>query len=184
MVCMCLALVGMLAGNPLPAPGSDNPFTAAARNYATALLTHDLDHYGPVSTPAFCQMLDLRTLTIPKQRSASEWRTEMASWREDAHYMIWGKDRSSVAWAQDSNLLWDTENLRLLYAMSKDTGNPAFAKAADDYLAFFLDHCVSPTTGLFAWGEHIAYNVVEDTVMGQRHEFAARRSAMAGDVED
>jgi hypothetical protein len=29
---------------------------------------------------------------------------------------------------------------------------------------------VSPSTGLFAWGEHVAYNLVEDRVIGRRHE--------------
>jgi len=167
---LCIAIAFFsVAVSPVTARSADNSYSGAARAYAEALLAHGRDHYG-VCTPLFCQMLDLRTLEIPKQRSAAEWRQEMASWREDTNYMLWGKDRSSVAWAQDSNLLWDTENVRLFYAISAETGDARFAEAADAYLSFFLDHCVSPTTGLFAWGEHIAYNVVDDKVIGQRHE--------------
>ena len=107
----------------------------------------------------------------------------MSTWKEDQNYLMWGKDRSSMAWAQDSNLLWDTDNIRLFYALSRDTGDPRFAQAADDYIAYFLKHCVSRTTGFFAWGEHIAYNVLDDQIHGKRHELAASRAAVGGDME-
>ena len=154
--------------NPAGDPGSR--YTQTAQRYAEALLKYGRDHYGRVHTPLWAHMLDLRTLEIPRQRTASEWRTEMAAWKEDQNYLMWGKDRSSVAWAQDSNLLWDTESIRLFYAISKRTGDARFSTAADEYLKFFLHCCVSRTTGLFAWGEHIAYNLVEDQVIGKRHE--------------
>ena len=147
-----------------------SPYTEAAKKYAAVLLANGRDHYGPIHTPLFVQMIDLRTLEIPKQRTAAEWRAEMAGWKEDRNYQMWGKDRSSVLWAQDSNLLWDTENIRLMYALSAETGDAHYATAADDYIRYFLKHCVSRTTGLFAWGEHIAYNVVDDEIHGQRHE--------------
>jgi outer membrane protein assembly factor BamB len=154
----------------LPASAQSNPYRDAAHKHANALLEHGRDHYGRVHTPLFVQFIDLRTLEIPAQRTAAEWRTEMSHWKEDRNYLMWGKDRSSVLWAQDSNLLWDTENVRLFYALSKETGDPRYAKAADEYLQYFLKHCVSRTTGLFAWGEHIAYNVQDDEIHGQRHE--------------
>jgi outer membrane protein assembly factor BamB len=149
---------------------ASSPYVEAAKKYAEVLLAHGRDHYGPVHTPMFVQMIDLRTLAIPHQRTAAEWRAEMAGWKEDRNYLMWGKDRSSVLWAQDSNLLWDTENVRLMYALSTETGDAHYADAADDYIRYFLKHCVSRTTGLFAWGEHIAYNVVDDEIHGQRHE--------------
>jgi outer membrane protein assembly factor BamB len=152
-----------------PAPAS-SPYAEAAKKYAEALLEHGRDHYGPAHTPLFVQMIDLRTLEVPRQRTAAEWRAEMAGWKEDSNYLMWGKDRSSVLWAQDSNLLWDTENIRLMYALSEETGDARYAAAADNYIHYFLKHCVSRTTGFFAWGEHIAYNVVDDEIHGQRHE--------------
>lgn len=148
----------------------EDQYRAAAHKYADALLKYGRDHYGRVETPLFVQMIDLRTLEIPRQRTAAEWRAEMSGWKEDPNYVMWGKDRSSVLWAQDSNLLWDTENIRLLYALSAETGTADYAGAADAYIRYFLKHCVSRTTGFFAWGEHIAYNVVDDEIHGQRHE--------------
>jgi outer membrane protein assembly factor BamB len=148
----------------------DSPYADAARKFAAALLAHGRDHYGPIHTPMFVHMIDLRTLEIPKQRTAAEWRAEMAGWKEDHNYLMWGKDRSSVLWAQDSNLLWDTENVRLMYTLAAETGDAQYSSAADDYIRYFLKHCVSRTTGFFAWGEHIAYNVVDDEIHGQRHE--------------
>jgi outer membrane protein assembly factor BamB len=147
-----------------------NPYSAAAQKYAEALLRYGRDHYGPVHSPMFAQIIDLRTLEVPKQRTAAEWLAEMSHWKEDKNYQMWGKDRSSVLWAQDSNLLWDTENIRLFDALSRESGDPRFSQAADEYMRYFLKHCVSPTTGLFAWGEHIAYNIVDDEIHGQRHE--------------
>jgi outer membrane protein assembly factor BamB len=152
------------------AGGPGSHYTQAARRYAEALLRYGRDHYGKIQTPLWAHMLDLRTLEIPRQRTAAEWRAEMAGWKEDRNYLLWGKDRSSVAWAEDSNLLWDTESIRLFYAISKDTGDARFADAADQYVKYFLRCAVSRTTGLFAWGEHIAYNLVEDKVIGKRHE--------------
>jgi outer membrane protein assembly factor BamB len=164
------SLIVLLATNVVHAAEPPNPYSTAAQRYADALLKYGRDHYGPVHTPLFAHMLDLRTLEVPKQRTAAEWLAEMSQWKEDRNYLIWGKDRSSVLWAQDSNLLWDTENIRLLYALSRESGDARFANAAEDYMRYFLKHCVSRTTGLFAWGEHIAYNIVDDEIHGQRHE--------------
>lgn len=148
----------------------DSRYYRAAREYAEALLKHGRDHYGARATPMFVHMIDLRTLEVPKQRTAAAWREEMSTWREDKNYLLWGKDRSNTDWAQDSNLLWDTENIRLLEALTRSTGDERFARAAGDYMRYFLKRCISPTTGLFAWGEHVAYNVVDDEVHGKRHE--------------
>jgi hypothetical protein len=162
----CLALVSV----SLSAAPPDSRFYRAAYRYADALLKHGRDHYGPRATPMFVHMIDLRTLEVPKQRTAAAWREEMSSWHEDKNYLLWGKDRSSTDWAQDSNLLWDTESIRLFEALTRATGEDRFHRAAVEYMRFFLKHCISPTTGLFAWGEHVAYNVTDDQVHGKRHE--------------
>jgi outer membrane protein assembly factor BamB len=159
-------LAALLALSAVSAVGAESPYSAAARKFAEAVVEHALDHYGPRHTPLFAQIIDLRTLEIPKQWTAAEWRAEMAGWKDDKNYSMWGKDRSSVAWARDSNLLWDTDTVRLLYEL----GDERLTAAADAYLRYFLANCVSPSTGLFAWGEHVAYNLVEDRVIGRRHE--------------
>lgn len=165
-----LLACALLAVFSLPAAPPDSRFHRAAQQYADALLKYGRDHYGPRHTPLFVHMIDLRTLEVPRQRTAAAWREEMSHWREDNNYLMWGKDRSNTDWAQDSNLLWDTENIRLLEALTRSTGDQSYRRAADDYMRFFLKHCISPTTGLFAWGEHVAYNVVDDQVRGKRHE--------------
>lgn len=147
-----------------------NDFLACAQQFADALLLYGRDRYGPVHTPLFCHLIDLDTLAKPTQHTAAEWRALMADWEEDRGYLLWGKDRSNLTWAHQSNLLWDTEAIRLLYRLTERTGERTYADAAEAYLRFFLDQCVSPTTGLFAWGEHVAYNVETDRVEGQRHE--------------
>jgi len=147
-----------------------NELLASARHFADGLLSHGRDHYGPVHTPMFCHFIDLETLTIPRQHTAAEWRALMADWEEDKGYLLWGKDRSNLTWAHQSNLLWDTETIRLLHRLTERTGDRSYADAAERYMRYFLGHCVSPTTGLFAWGEHVAYNVETDRIEGQRHE--------------
>src|SRR5579872_4332582 len=79
----------------------DNPYREAAQRYAASLLQYGRDHYGSVHTPLFVHTIDLRTLEIPRQTTPAEWRVEMSTWREDPNYLMWGKDRSSMAWAQD-----------------------------------------------------------------------------------
>jgi len=145
-------------------------FLRHARRFADALLQHGMDRYGPVHTPLFCHMIDLETLAIPAQHTAAEWRTLMAEWEEDRGYLMWGKDRSNLTWAHQSNLLWDADAVRLLHRLSDRTGDPRYRAAAEAYLSYFLEHCVSTATGLFAWGEHVAYNVETDRVEGERHE--------------
>ncbi len=145
-------------------------FREQAIKYCDAVLEHARDHYGPVHTPMFCQMIDLETLEVPEQRSAAEWRAIMESWEEDRGYLMWGKDRSNLGWAHDSNLLWDVATIRLMRRLDHVTGKDGYREATEQYISFFLSHCASPTTGLFAWGEHIAWDVETDTIHGERHE--------------
>ncbi|OQB38888.1 MAG: Pectate disaccharide-lyase [Candidatus Latescibacteria bacterium ADurb.Bin168] len=145
-------------------------FSLIARNFADALIACGTDHYGVRDTPLFCHFIDLETLTIPAQKTAAEWRELMADWEEDRGYLMWGKDRSNLMWAHQSNLLWDTETVRLFIKLSESTGDQRYAEAAHSCMAYFLEHCVSRETGLFAWGEHVAYNVLSDRIEGERHE--------------
>ncbi|HQE62263.1 MAG TPA: hypothetical protein PLV10_08335, partial [Candidatus Latescibacteria bacterium] len=145
-------------------------FSVIAKNFADALIAYGTDHYGTRDTPLFCHFIDLETLTVPAQKTAAEWRDLMADWEEDKGYLMWGKDRSNLTWAHQSNLLWDTETVRLLIKLSESTGDRRYAQAAWSCMAYFPEHCVSRETGLFAWGEHVAYNVVSDRIEGERHE--------------
>jgi hypothetical protein len=74
-----------------------------------------------------------------------------------------------------NNLQFDTGLIRFLDAMTHVTGDPAYAAAVDEYLAYYLAHLPDPETGLFPWGDHRGYDVVTDTTVGGPHEFKCTR---------
>lgn len=126
-----------------------------AEEFATTLLAHGRDHYG-INTPLFLAMLNLKTRQKVMQKDPL--------WERDYDYEDYMRN------ANGSNLARDFATLGGLYHLSNLTGNESYRRAANDYLTYFLAHCVSPTTGLFAYGEHMSYNVVRDTVEHHRHE--------------
>jgi hypothetical protein len=64
-------LAALLALSAVSAVGAESPYSAAARKFAEAVVEHARDHYGPRHTPLFAQIIDLRTLEIPKQWTAA-----------------------------------------------------------------------------------------------------------------
>jgi hypothetical protein len=63
-----------------------------------------------------------------------------------------------------SNLMHDHILLKLMYDLSALNGEPRWAAAADRYLQRFATHCTNLPTGLFPWGEHGFWNLMEDRV--------------------
>ena len=64
-----------------------------------------------------------------------------------------------------SNLSHDVSVLHTLYGLADALDRPACADAADRYLQRFATHCTTEAatpTGLFPWGEHSFWNLVED----------------------
>ncbi len=128
------------ADPPPVAPSADARFLEAVQAFADALIEHGRDRYGSVPSPMYAADLDLATLQLPEQRPpAPPGADEYAQQR----YSFGG-----------SNLMWDILTLRAQYRLSEVTGQPVYARAADAYLRFFSQHCPSPTTGLFPWGQH------------------------------
>jgi hypothetical protein len=154
--------------------------STAAQKFADALLAHAVDRFGPQNTPFFVQMLELEPLRIPavqtergwRSRNSGEWAEAMKSWPDDQQYTMWGKWFSNVGIANTANLSTDLETLQGLWELSKATGNPTYGDAADAYVRFFFSHMVSPTTGLWAWGFHMSWDVLNDKVQGDRHELS------------
>jgi hypothetical protein len=68
-----------------------------------------------------------------------------------------------------SNLMHDQPTLQTLYALGIALGRPAFTEAADAYLRRFATHCTATVTGLFPWGEHSFWQLVEDRVGDGSH---------------
>jgi hypothetical protein len=60
---------------------------------------------------------------------------------------------------------------QLLYALTEVTGDGRYREAADSALEWFFEHCQSDATGLFAWGEHIGWDFLEEKPAGNTHEF-------------
>lgn len=69
-------------------------------------------------------------------------------------------DRSHLG----SNLIHDQAALKTLYALSQAMDKPAYANAADAYLARFATHCTDTPTGIFPWGEHAYWHLTEDRI--------------------
>jgi len=72
-----------------------------------------------------------------------------------------------------SNLYWDQPALVAAYNLSRLTGDDRYRGAADRYLRDFLQRCVSPSNGLFLWGNHVYYDVFTDKIVtfsGGHHE--------------
>ena len=69
-------------------------------------------------------------------------------------------DRSHLG----SNLIHDQAALKTLYALAGAISREDYAHAADRYLKHFATHCTDTPTGIFPWGEHAYWHLVEDRV--------------------
>ena len=63
--------------------------------------------------------------------------------------------------------------LRTLAGLSAATGNPVYAKEAEESMTYFLARLAHPQSGLFPWGGHIYYNLSTREVVGYQHELKA-----------
>ncbi len=77
-----------------------------------------------------------------------------------------------------SNLIHDEATLKTLYALATVLGRPDYAAAADAYLLRFATHCTETVTGLFPWGEHSFWHLVEDRV-GNSYVYDPRYDMMS-----
>ena len=63
-------------------------------------------------------------------------------------------DRSHLG----SNLIHDEAALMTMYALDR----PGYTEAADRYIHRFATHCTDTTSGLYPWGEHAYWHLLED----------------------
>jgi hypothetical protein len=142
-------------------------YLAVVQRYADTMIVHGRDVYGPERTPLFAVCLDRLTLRIPEGARQEELLAiPHADWGIRPH------DRM----IQGANPMQDQNLYRTLYALSEITENERFAAEADKALKWFFEHCQSPSTGLFAWGEHIGWDFTSEKIIdkesGTLHEFA------------
>ena len=93
---LILGLAGLLCTAVLTTAGAKEPPTPRdalelVRAHAEAMLRCGTDHYEAVHTHFFTQMIDLRTMAAPTQRTAADWAAEARQWNEDTDYGYWGK---------------------------------------------------------------------------------------------
>lgn len=69
-----------------------------------------------------------------------------------------------------SNLIHDQPLLRTMNALSAIPGKENYAKEVDRYLERFATHCTNTVTGLFPWGEHSFWNLIDDCIGTTRGE--------------
>ncbi|MBN1291302.1 MAG: hypothetical protein JXB48_05625 [Candidatus Latescibacteria bacterium] len=149
-------------------PQSSAPdYLKVIQDYADTMIEHGRDTYGSEHTPLFAVSLDRKTLRIHDGEALDRiLAIERADWGIRSH------DRM----VQGANPMQDQNLYQVLYALSELTGDQRYANEADKALKWFFEHCQSPTTGLFAWGEHIGWDFNTETIIeknaGTTHEFA------------
>ncbi|MBT3377426.1 MAG: hypothetical protein HN742_34515 [Lentisphaerae bacterium] len=153
-----IALIGLtsLLGTLRAQPSTlVHDYSAIVTRAVETLMAKGTDRYGRVHSPLFAACLDLRTLAMPTH-----------SPRIPPGPRIREGDR---CWP-GCNLYLDTLTIRVMYDLTRRTGDPKYRQAAEDYMAYVLKYCPSPTTGLLPWGEHTFWNLTTDSVERDRHE--------------
>ena len=162
-----MKIVGfLLLGFGFAAYGADRPlFLDVVRTYADTMIEHGRDKYGPEKSGLLLSALDRTTLTPLTVRPAPPGGIRRG-------------DRPGRPWSAmtGANPQHDQNLLRVLYTLSELTGDPRYAKVADDELTWFFSHTMSPKTNLLPWGEHLSWDVIFDAPIsgGEElmHEFA------------
>lgn len=127
-------------------PLQSQRFKARAFDYALAMQNFGTDQYNS-ATPLLASQLDRYTLKLPTVRLPS---LEVAGIRD-----------SDRAWFA-SNPMHDQQLYRLLLDYLHADGKRKFAPIADASLEWFFQNTQSPTTNLYAWGEHLSWDLIKD----------------------
>jgi len=131
-------------------------YLAVVRGYADTMIEYGRDDYGEVHSPLFAAALDRKILRLPQEQPAS----------------ITGIREHDRTWT-GANPMHDLNLYQALYGLTKITGEPKYAKAADNSLQYFFNHCQSATSCFFAWGEHLGWDFHTEKPLAGRdsHEF-------------
>lgn len=122
-----------------------------ARAYADGMIESGRDRYGARQSPAFVATLDLRSMKMPAGTSAATRQMYSSFFRAE--------DYSTSA-----NPMYHIDLYQLLEALTVLTNDPKYRDAARESIRWFFKNTQSPDTGLMAWGEHLAWDLIEDKV--------------------
>jgi len=129
-------------------PNTDQPdYLAVVRGYADAMVNQASGKYGEMKAPLFASCLDCKTLYFLTENTS-------------APKGVRGEDRVIRT---GSNPQHDQALYLLLYELTRITGEKRYAQAADTSLKWFLTHAQSRKTGLYAWGEHMCWDIPANT---------------------
>jgi hypothetical protein len=117
-------------------------------NCVEMLLQHGKDHYGPMHTDMLMSILDVQTLHCPKTPLLLDGE-------------VFTEERPQRRNPAGSNLWYDQALLRVMYRLSKLTGNGKYAASADSYIDAVFKYAVKKN-GLLVWGSHIFYDAYAD----------------------
>lgn len=118
------------------------------------LIERGTDVYGPEKTPLLMSVIDVRTMDSPEKPDLVD-------------SLIRFEDRLHRRGERGSNLWNDQPTLRAMYGLSRRTGDPKYAHAADAYIEYALRHC-RKENGLLVWGSHIHWDCYRDRAGGDR----------------
>jgi len=121
-------------------------YVEAVQAFADQVLTHGLDHYGRQHTPLFVDGLKVETL------KPAEW--------------AFFADGREHRWIYSDQLSHQTL-FRVLEGLSLLTGDDQYVSAAAAATRYAFDNLKGPS-GLFYWGGHTAWELVNDHWVGLR----------------
>lgn len=128
------------------APTDD--YLSLIRNHYDGVLRGGTDVYGPRHTGMWLASIDIVNGGLPQELYPSKKRV----YRE-------------ICAPNGSTLYWEQPAVVAAYHLSRLSDDERYAQAADRYLQDFLEHCVSADNGLFLWGNHLYYDVVQDAIV-------------------
>lgn len=130
---------------------SGSVYFTAALAYADGMLEFGRDHYGDRHSPSFVDTIDLREMSMPRGLSQMTTRIYQSLFR--------AADSSTGC-----NPMYHIDLHQLLNVLSTVTGKAKYRQAARDSIKWFFRNTQSETTGFVAWGEHLAWDLLEDRI--------------------
>lgn len=142
-----LLLAGTIVGASATAAGDtpaldSAPYVEAVHRFADTVLEHGRDTYGEVHTPLFVDGLQVETFEPVK------WK-----WKDGSDWVMCNISNQQVLF-------------RVLDGLSGLTGETKYRQAAEEAVAYSLDHLMSPESGLMFWGGHTAWDLEGEKPVG------------------
>ena len=150
-VLLLASIIAILSHSQCFAQDGATNYFQIAQAYADGMIEHGRDCYGDQHSPAFVATLDLRTMKMPQETSDTTRRLYSSYFRAEDY-------STSV------NPMYHIDLYQLLDALTVLTDDPKYRQAGRDSIEWFFKNTQSPTTGLMAWGEHLAWDLIEDKI--------------------